>query len=206
VQRALSATKVLGRGSIRVEALEGLDRRVGALWDRLAGESAIVPVRDAEFYAWRFGTTPSRAQRAFMLMDGRRPIGLCAIERRWPFAAIVDLFTSEDAFVVCARAAASAAGAQALSLQLNQRGLGAEELWRAGFFPREAKAFQVLAIPGGSPPSGLFDPAAWYTTWGDGDVDEVLSRGLPDLGLPGGAADGGLGSTHDLGPRGISGR
>lgn len=165
-------TRLLGRSEATLSAIGEHDRRVADVWEEVAASKAVVPVRDAAHWAWRYAASPSRAQHAYAVVRGPRTIAVCALERRGDRAAIVDLMAPADRFAEAARAVAGACGAEAVETQLNPRGPGGDALARAGFFGRQQKPFQVLAP--GAAPEALFDPDAWFYTWGDGDVDEVL--------------------------------
>jgi hypothetical protein len=157
---------------VRLEPLTGIDARVDEIWARAVDSAMVTPVRDAAHYAWRFGATPSGAQRAFAVLEGSRTVAVCAIERRAGRAALIDMLAPLRDFNRLFRAVASACDEDALVTQLNDRGPYAAELITAGFVPRESKPFQVFAAPGADP--AMFDAHRWYYTWGDGDVDQVL--------------------------------
>jgi len=72
------------------------------------------------------------------------------------------------------RITANAADAEVLMTVANDAGPTTSELWLAGFIPRERRTFQVLAPPEHPAASTLFDPASWYSTWGDDDTDRIL--------------------------------
>jgi GNAT superfamily N-acetyltransferase len=173
VMRSLPRLGVLPRPEL--VPLDGLDRRVAALWDLAASGSRVIPVRDPAYYAWRFGRTPTRAQRAFALLEGGRAAAVCALERAGGRVAVVDLLAPPGRLAATLRAVALAADAEVLTMAVNEHGPETETLWRAGFMARESKEFQVLA-PAGHPAAwALYDASSWYYTWGDGDVDRVLS-------------------------------
>jgi hypothetical protein len=132
----------------------------------------VTPVRDAAHYAWRFVQSPSRAQRAFVVLSRDKPLGLCVLEQAGRRVAVVDLFAHADDFVSALSIIAAHTDAEALVTQLNDRGPHARGLHRAGFIAREGKPFQVHACEGMDP--AVFDANRWYHTWGDGDLDRVL--------------------------------
>src|SRR5690606_1673251 len=81
------------RSRLRVEPLGAApDARVDAVWERTAPalDARIVPVRDAAYYAWRFGASPAGCQQAVAVLDGGTPIAVAALERAPDRAAIVD--------------------------------------------------------------------------------------------------------------------
>jgi len=135
----------------------------------------IIPIRDAAFYAWRFGASPAGRQNAFLVVDGSAPVGLVVLDRSGGRTSLCDL--------VCRRVRRSAVlGAvlhacrkdDAVRFQCHVPSERLERaLTRAGFVPRERKPFQVQ-VRSDHPLRGLLvDPTAWLYTWGDGDVDYI---------------------------------
>lgn len=137
-------------------------------------EGRVAPIRDADHYAWRFGETPSRAQRAFLVTMGGKPAAMCALERSHGVVAVLDLVAPKGRHLQALRAIADAAGGEALSILANDASPEAHTLWQAGFFPREAKTFQVLAPWSQAFSRPLQEAHRWVYFWGDGDVDKIL--------------------------------
>jgi GNAT superfamily N-acetyltransferase len=156
----------------RLEPITDRDRRIDAIFERAVDSSHVMPIRDATFFTWRFAHGPSSAQRAFIIMSERQPIGACVLERRDHRAALVELLAPEADYGRCLHAAMAASGARSLIVQLNERGPFTSELRWAGLLPRERKPFQVLATTSREP--SIFDASRWYYTWGDGDLDRVI--------------------------------
>ncbi|MDI3287641.1 GNAT family N-acetyltransferase [Polyangium sp. 15x6] len=163
--------RLAARGA-RLVPIEGRDARVDRIFERAVDDTVVTPVRDAAHYAWRFVESPSRAQRAFVVLSRDEPLGLCVLEHAARRVALVDLVAHPDDFGHALSIIASSSGADALVTQLNERGPNAGTLGRAGFFPREGKPFQVHAREGMDP--AVFDARRWYYAWGDGDLDRVL--------------------------------
>jgi hypothetical protein len=174
LSRALSTLSRLRRNRLRLVPLSGVDGRVASVFERVAAFARVAPVRDPVQYAWRFGESPSGVQRAYAIEESGRAVGLCAIEREGDAIALLDMLAPVDRWAQAVDAIADATGAAHLSIQLNDQGPAASALWRAGFVPREAKAFQVLAAADDPDQAALFGAAGWYYTWADGDVDRVL--------------------------------
>jgi len=160
------------RRTVHLEAITGHDKRVDEVFSRVADDRLVIPVRDAAFYAWRFVSSPAGRQRAFVVNEHEKPVGLCVLEPRSGRVAVVDLFAAPADYGRILRALASTSEALSMVVQLNERGPGAAKLAGAGFFPRERKPFQVLARHDATP--ALLDASRWYYTWGDGDLDQVL--------------------------------
>lgn len=136
----------------------------------------VLPVRDAAYYAWRFGASPAGRQSALLLRDGSRPIGVAAVERHAGCAAIVDLGCLPGARLRALRALLHACrDMERVSIQIHVPALAWQrDLLRLGFIPRERKLFQVQVRPDHPDRLLLLRPAAWHYFWGDGDVDHVL--------------------------------
>ncbi|MBK9262255.1 MAG: GNAT family N-acetyltransferase [Polyangiaceae bacterium] len=160
-----------GRGT-RLDPVTQRDRRVDAIFERAVNAFHVVAVRDATFFHWRYGKSPSSAQRAFVVMHEHRAIGVCVLERKDIRVALVDLLAPADDYVRSLHAAVTASGARSVVVQLNEQGPFANELRWAGLLPRERKPFQVLAATSQEP--SIFDASRWYYTWGDGDLDRVF--------------------------------
>jgi GNAT superfamily N-acetyltransferase len=158
------------------------DRNVHAIWERVSDTTkkrAVVPIRDAAHYAWRYAS-PAGAQRAYVLLERGQPLAVCAVEHDGSRVAMVDLFAAAEDYAKAAFLAASLLPEGAVSVQLNAQGAPAKALWKAGFVAREEKPFQVLAVRKDEDPKGaLFSSDDWFYTWGDGDVDQLFDAPTP---------------------------
>jgi hypothetical protein len=165
-----------GWGSARLEPIVGVDRRVDEVWARTAPELAISTVRDAVFYDWRFTRSPSGKQRAFVIVDRGVPIATCALEELGRSLNTIDLVVPRARFGAALGALVRHAGTHhprsaALSLRLCLEESNRRALWRYGLLPREQVVLNVL-LPEGEPRAALFyDPARWYVTLADTDLD-----------------------------------
>jgi GNAT superfamily N-acetyltransferase len=155
-----------------LEPLEGADARVRQVWERVVSPAMVMPVRDPDHYAWRFGAAPSGIQKAFALTEAGRTRAICVLERRQRRVAVVDLLAPREAYPAVVHALTEACDADVVTAQVNERAPEAWAFFTAGFFPRQSKIFHVLAPEGANP--ALFQAARWYCTWGDGDVDRVI--------------------------------
>jgi GNAT superfamily N-acetyltransferase len=164
-----------GRSRLRVRPMVVEDRRLDALWEESLGDFPIAPVRDAAFYAWRYGACPSGRQRHYLVTDRDRAVAACALERDGERTVILDLLAPRrswhralDAILSFCRDDA------AIEVRLNERGPLASALLWHGFVPRDRKAFQVLVDDAHPQASELRKPGGWFYTTGDGDVERVL--------------------------------
>lgn len=159
---------------------EPFDPRVDAVWqsllDRSESARRVIPVRDAAFYAWRFGASAPGRQRGVVVLDGAAPIAVGAIERAGDRAAIVDITCSELRFRSVVRALLQGCGdASAVDIQIHApSAIKQAALASLGFVPRGTKAFQVQSKDSFEHHALVTTPSAWHYTWGDGDVDHVL--------------------------------
>ncbi len=167
--------------ALAVEYLDDApDSRVDRVWEAVAANAAksgaVIPVRDAAFYAWRFNGSVSRRQRGVLVLDGTIPVGVGAIERAGSRAAIVDVTCEPWRFKPVVAALLDACrSADSVDLQIHVPSHRKEAtIASLGFIPRLRKTFQVQARPTFAQRSLITRPDAWEYTWGDGDVDHVL--------------------------------
>jgi len=156
----------------RLDPVAQRDRRIDAIFDRTVNASHVLAVRDATFFTWRYGNSPSSVQRAFVVVHEHRSIGVCVLEQKHNRVALVDLLAPAEDYARTLHAAVYASRARSFVVQLNEHGPFASELRFTGLLPRERKPFQVLAATSREP--SIFDASRWYYTWGDGDLDRVM--------------------------------
>ncbi|WP_394822155.1 GNAT family N-acetyltransferase [Pendulispora albinea] len=159
------------------------DARVDRVWhatvDAFEGTKHVIPVRDAPFYAWRFGPSSEGGigrQRGYLVLDGETPVAAVALERHEGKAAIVDVTapprwlarTYRAIFDACRDVASIHFEVHTPCPRLQMT------LYRLGFLPRTSKPFQVHVGPHHPAYDALVRPNAWRYMWGDGDVTRVL--------------------------------
>jgi len=160
-----------------IELGERPDARVDRVWqatiDALSGRDQVLPVRDAVFYAWRFGRG---AQRGYVVLDGETPVAAVALERNGPQAAIVDVTAPPRAMTRAYRAVLDACrGVDSVHVELHVPCTRLQMmLYRLAFLPRARKPFQVQTDRNHPAYDTLVRPQAWRYMWGDGDVFHVL--------------------------------
>jgi hypothetical protein len=162
------------RAGARLEPMVPGDARVDEIWLRSRADLRIATVRDAAFYTWRFLDSPSQQQKAYVIMDGKLALAACALETMDDVVRIVDLVAPSELWPRALRAiGAHCRGAAALSIRLNARDADARRMLRGGFFARDGKPFNLM-VPVDSPREGVFyDPARWYFTWAESDMDRA---------------------------------
>lgn len=158
-------------GRLRLDPVTGADPRVERLWAETRDELSIATVRDAEFYRWRFVEAPAQRQRPYVVLDRGQPIAACALESMGNKLRIVDLFGPQRHW----RAALSAIAAEAGPVAMMELRLGAGDaahrrLWTSFMVAREGEPMSMLT-PEGRPVADLHDPARWFITWADTDID-----------------------------------
>jgi GNAT superfamily N-acetyltransferase len=159
------------RSVLALDPIRGVDPRVSVVWENAAPDFIVTPVRDPRHCAWRYEGCPGQTQRAYVVRDGSRPVGLVAVALRDRRVQLVDLLAARrwqdavvDAVLYAYRDHA------AVEIRLNERGPVVPTLLRKAFVGREKKAFQIL-MPGGHPHAAtLLSARSWYYTTGDGDV------------------------------------
>lgn len=164
------------RSPLRLRAMTNDDiKLVDGIWERAVQDLSVAPSRDGEYYAWRFGDCPSGKQRPYLVLDGARAVGVCALERNGHRTVILDIITPQKSYGAMVEAICSfCLDDAAIEIRLNERGPIASLLWQHGFIPRDRKPFQVLIGEEHPRADELLRPQAWYYTTGDGDVETVL--------------------------------
>jgi len=172
-----------------LELTDRPDARVDRVWQKtveaLEGSKEVVPVRDAVFYAWRFGSAATAAaaagnQRGYLVVDGDNPVAAVALERRDSKVAIIDVTAPMRWQPRAYRAILDACrGTDSVHVETHVpsarlRRLRAMFFYRLGFLPRASKPFQVHVGPYHPVHDALVRPEAWRYMWGDGDVTRVL--------------------------------
>jgi hypothetical protein len=156
------------------------DARVDVVWNatlRAAGlQREVVPVGDAAFYAWRFGVAAGGRQEAVLVLDGKQPVGVAALERHEGRGAIVDVTCPRASFRRVVHAlVVSLAETDAVDIQVHVPcPLRELALYTLGFVPRGTKLFQVQLRADDPARALLARPTAWKYMWGDGDLEHIL--------------------------------
>ncbi len=157
----------------RLDPVRPGDSRVEDVWRQARDRVGLATLRDGEFFAWRFVESPSKRQRAFIVLDGKRPIATCALETVDENLRIVDLVAPPDQWSTALRAICQhARGHGSVELRLTREQARARAIWRYGFFKRGGVHPLNVLLPEGDPRAALFrDPSRWYVTWAETDRD-----------------------------------
>jgi hypothetical protein len=169
------AAKVLAprAGGETLDPVVADDPRVDAVWARTRGELGIATVRDARFYTWRFVRAPAQHQRPYIVLDGDQPVAVCALERLDDRMRIIDLVAPADEWDrALAAIERHAADCDAVEIKLLHDDAAKRGLWRYGFVPRETKPF-LCVLPETTTRAVLLDPARWFYTGADSDIDTL---------------------------------
>jgi hypothetical protein len=158
------------------------DPRVTEVWHQtlkaVKSERLVMPVRDAPYYAWRFGRSVAGRQLGYAVLDRGKPVGVVALERSQDGrrVGIVDLTCPPPAFRAVLRGVLHASrDADAVEIQIHVPSrLKEANLTSFGFVSRGTKPFQVQFKESYSGRALITQPDAWNYMWGDGDVDHVL--------------------------------
>ena len=166
----------LGWDGGRLEPAARPDPRIDEVWAEVAGEISVGTVRDAAFYDWRFAGAPSGAQHPFVIVERGRAFAACALEDSGAELRVIDLIAPRARFgaalgAIVRHASANHPECRTVSVRFVEEHGRALGLWRWGFFPRGQTVFNIL-LPEGEPDSELFyDPASYYLSFADTDVD-----------------------------------
>ncbi|MGE0396575.1 MAG: hypothetical protein AB7T06_07665 [Kofleriaceae bacterium] len=164
-------------GAARLEPMAARDPRVDEVWCEARKELRLAAVRDAAFYQWRFREAPAQKQPAYVIVDGQRPIGACALESLAGGAElhVVDLVAVPGRWHACLRAiahhGARSTRARVASIKLFAIDARRRGMLRAGFVEREGKPFLCMIPAGGD--RRFIDPQRWFYCGGDSDLDSL---------------------------------
>lgn len=153
------------------------DPRIDEVWTAARHELRLAAVRDAAFYTWRFLEAPAHRQRAFVILERGRPIGVCALEltRGGSAVTVIDLLTVPGAWHAGLRAivryTAEHSRAEVVDLKLFASAGRRRQLWRSGFTEREGKPFLCMIPVAGD--RRFLDPERWHYTGADSDLDTL---------------------------------
>lgn len=161
----------------QLEPMAPRDPRVDDVWREARRDLRLAAVRDAAFYQWRFRDAPAQKQAPYVIVDGQRAIGACALESMGDGAElhIVDLVAVPGEWHACLRAiahhGASATRARIASIKLFAIDARRRGMLRAGFLEREGKPFLCMIPTGGD--RRFIDPQRWFYCGGDSDLDSL---------------------------------
>jgi len=160
----------------KLVAMRPGDERVDAVWRAARTDVALGAIRDAAFYTWRFLESPSHREPAYVIVRGKRPIGVCALESMASGRnlRIVDLLSVPGAWHDSLRAIvahASRTPAATVDIKLASPDGRRRQMWRSGFVEREHKPFLVMLPQDGD--RRLVDPGRWFYSGADSDLDSL---------------------------------
>ena len=157
----------------RLDPITGPDARVDEVWRAARGGIGLATARDAATYAWRFVASPSRRQRAFVVLEGRSPIATCALERVERRLRIIELVAPADKWGAALAAICNHdRECDVVEVLLTRDQAAAHRIWRHGFIERGGTVPLNIVLPEGDPQADLFwTPQSWYVTWLESDMD-----------------------------------
>ena len=160
----------------KLVAMHPRDERVDEVWQAARDEVALGAVRDSAFYTWRFLESPSHREPAYVIVRGKRPIAVCALEAMASGRnlRIVDLIAVPGAWHDALRAIvahASRTPAATVDIKLASPDGRRRHMWRSGFVEREHKPFLVMLPHDGD--RRLVDPGRWFYSGADSDLDSL---------------------------------
>lgn len=151
------------------------DPRIDRVWEAARADLPLAAIRDAAFYTWRFQQAPANRQPTFVIVDRGTPIGACAIEEIGDgrVVRIVDLVAIPGEWRHALLAAVdycATTPAELVDLKLLERDSEKRAMYRSLFVERGKKPFLCM-IPAGGGDERLVDPARWFYTNADSDLD-----------------------------------
>ncbi len=169
----LASALLAPRARARLDPIVGPDARVDEVWRAVRRDIGIGTARDAAMYAWRFVASPSRRQRAFVVVDGGSPVATCALERVGPSLRIIELVAPPGAWGAALAAICDhGRDASVVEVRLTRSEAAAHRLWRHGFIERGGVIPLNIVLPEGDPQAELFwGDSRWYFTSLESDMD-----------------------------------
>lgn len=165
------------RGAATLEPVMENDPRIDTVWSEAKRELRLAAIRDARFYQWRFRSTPSQRQPAYVILDNHRPIGACALEslRGGDELHVVDVFAVPGKWHACLDAIIRHAGdhtrARTVSMKLFTIDARRRRMWQSGFIERDSKPFLCMIHKDGD--RRFLDSQRWFYTGADSDLDTL---------------------------------
>jgi len=181
--RTVASTR---RGDHSLCAVDHFDERSDVIWERVAPCYPVISRRDATMLRWRFDASPDRDRyQRFYLYDGAYPVGSIVLRpRRWRdtnAVTIVDYVVEPrrlPALLAITLREVRRAGYTAV-LCTTQNPTGASAFRATGFIARRhadnGTRFTVRASEITSEARALLlDPAQWFLTAADADLDIAI--------------------------------
>ncbi len=165
-----------GSKEIVIEEIRNLDDRYESFWHKALSLHLIMGVRDRDYMTWRYLQHPTRTYTIYRAMEGGEMKGFIVLRKvdllNFNSAVIVDLLAFDEgallALVEKGIQHSSREGADLLGMMVPKGHLYYKALRGMGFLA-SLKRF-LLMVHCHEKGKGLFDPKAWYVTWGDTDV------------------------------------
>ncbi len=169
------ARLVRARSRARLVETVAHDPRIDEVWQKTKPHLRLSSVRDAAFYTWRFHEAPAQRQPTYVILDGDRAIGTCALELLddGRTLRIVDVMAPPDDWHRCLRAIAAFGAdteAELIDLKLLAHDGRARRMWKSLFVERDSKPFLCMIPRHGD--RRFVDPERWFYTQADSDLDD----------------------------------
>jgi hypothetical protein len=147
-----------------------------ALFAAAAPTHPVAGVRDRDYLAWRYR---GGNQKALAVRRDGELVGLITIEKSGREAAIMDIFSPNDARLMDAMLRlvieyATAWGCARLELCMTEGCAMARRLLRHGFIARDERGFQVALADADAQAATLLAPGSWHLTEADQDLETVF--------------------------------
>lgn len=168
-------TRSDARGFTVSEVFEFTDE-FDALFAAAAATHKVACMRDRSYLKWRY---QSGNQTVLAVRRAGELVGFFAIEKSGHEAAIMDIFSPNDARLIDALLRlmieyATAWGCARLELSMTEGCAMARRLLRHGFIARDERGFQVAVSEKDAQASTLLASSAWHLTEADQDLETVF--------------------------------
>ena len=149
------------------------------MFNRAAATHPVICSRDRQYLDWRYNQAPSMRQIPLAVKREGEVVGFVALEKAGEYAAIADLFCSDDSKLIDRVAQlvieyATAAGCSSLEISMTEGCAAASRLRRHGFIGRDERGFQVAASDDDPQFGVLVDACSWHFTEADQDLSTVF--------------------------------
>jgi hypothetical protein len=165
---------------VRLEQVSEFSAEFDAMFAEADISKGVTFVRDSKYLAWHYLAGTARKQMPFALRLNGKLVGLTALEFENDHAAIVELFTIDDAkFLDTALQLllneAAAMECSQLEISCTASGSIACRLQRLGFMGRGERGFQVAVSSDDPQFAVLLNPQSWNFLAADQDMDSFFS-------------------------------
>jgi CelD/BcsL family acetyltransferase involved in cellulose biosynthesis len=159
-----------------LESVSEFSAEFDDLFERAAAKYKIACTRDRQYLTWRYLASPHWRQIPYAVRRSGELIGLLVLETNGEKAAVIDLFTPAEPYLIdavleLAIGCASEAGCSSIELDVTQGSIVNGRMRAAGFINRGERGFQVAVSEADEQFQTLTDSKSWHFMEADQDLD-----------------------------------